>query len=109
MTNASSTPGTAAKIDDLFGSAFAVATVIHMAWPNRLHRRKPASDLRPRGTLKGDGGAQVRGRLRAKGADPMDGVSTPGIGHWHWKAIFRATWPLRTKNSTPSAAFLARP
>jgi hypothetical protein len=48
MTNARSTPGTAAKIDDLFGSALAVATVIHVAWPKRSRRRKHAFNLCPR-------------------------------------------------------------
>jgi hypothetical protein len=109
MTNASSTPGTAAKIDDLFGSAVAVATVIHVAWPNRFHRRKPAFPLRPRNVLKGDGSGQVRDLLRPQAAGPMDSVSASGIGPWHWKAIFRATWPSRTKNSMPSPAFAARP
>jgi hypothetical protein len=97
MTNASSTPGTAAKIDDLLGSALAVATVIQVAWPNRVHRRKHASDLRPRDALNGDGDGQV----------PVEDAS--GIGHWRWKAMFRATWPLGTKNSTPSPASSVRP
>jgi hypothetical protein len=94
MTNASSTPVTAAKIDDLFGSALAIATVIHGAWPNR----KNASGLLPSSPLKGDSGGQAS----------VD-VSASAIGHWQWKAIFRATWLLRTKNSTPSPAFSARP
>jgi hypothetical protein len=49
MTNASSTPGTAAKIDDLLGSALAVATVIQVAWPNRVHRPKTCVRSAPEG------------------------------------------------------------
>jgi hypothetical protein len=92
-------PQPAAKIGDLFGSDLAVATTIHMAWPNPVHRRKHASGLSPWGSLNGE----------SAGQDRVDGVSASAIGHWQWKAIFRATWLSRTKNSTPSPAFLARP
>jgi hypothetical protein len=94
----SSTPATAAKIDDVFGSALAAATAIHMVWPNRVHCRKYASDLSPWGSSNRDGGAQA-----------SVNVGASAIGHWQWTAIFRATWLLRTKSSTPSPGFSARP
>jgi hypothetical protein len=104
MTNASSIPGTATKIDDLFGSALEIATVIQMAWPNRLRCRKPLSPLRPRCVL-----AQVRGLLHPRAPGPMDRVSASGIVHLRWKAICCAAWPSGIVNSTPSSAFSARP
>jgi hypothetical protein len=95
----SSTPVTAAKIDDLFGSALAVATAIDIAWPSRVHRRKRTSGPSTRGSRNKYSGGQA----------PVDRVSASAIGLWPWKAIFRATWLSRRKNSTPSAVFLARP
>jgi hypothetical protein len=80
MTSACSTPVTAAQIDDLFGSAPAVATVIYGVWPDRFLRQRLMH--RPIG---------------------------PGIAPWHWKAIFRATCPSQIKNSTPSPAYSAKP
>jgi hypothetical protein len=109
MTNASSTPGTAAKIDDLFGSALARTTVIHKAWPNPHRCRKSVSALRPRNVLKGNGGAQVRGLFHPQATGPMDNVSASEIRLWHCKAIFRAKWPSGIRNSTLSSAFSARP
>ena len=105
MRNVRSTPRTGAYFDGLSGSALAVTKAIHVVWPKRPHRRKQTFNQRPRDVLKEDGGHLIRGQPLA----PLDGGSTLGIGLGSWKAIFRATWPSKTENSTPLAVFSERP
>src|SRR5271156_2984647 len=104
MKNTYSIPVTAFKIDDLSGSDFAGVAVIHVAWLNRVHCRRPAPALHPMDLLRGDGHGWLRGLLRPRSARPVDGVSTSRIGRWQSKASFPAIWPSLIRNSTPSPA-----
>ena len=104
MTNASSIPGTAAQIDDLFGSALAIATVIQMAWPNRLRCRN-LCPLAPE--VRSCPGPAVCSTLELQA--PWTVSAHRGSCICAGKRSVRAAWPSGIVNSTPSSAFSARP
>jgi hypothetical protein len=104
MKNAYSIPVAALKIGNLSGSDLEVVTAIHVAWPNRVHCRKPGRTLTRSDVLRGDRNGRLRGPLPVRSAQPVDGVSTSKIGHWGWKAIFPAIWSSVIRNSTPLSA-----
>ena len=98
MKSAYSIPVTAFKIGDLSGSDLAVVAVIHVAWPNRVRRRRPAPTPGPRDVLRGARDGRLRMRRSPRS---IDRVSTSKIRHWGWKATFPAIWPSVIRNSTP--------
>ena len=91
MKNAYLTPGRATNIGDLLGSVPAVAAVIDVLWPNRVHCRRPAPALRPRTALRAAGDGWRCGLLHPQSARPVVGVSTSRIGHLQSNATFRTS------------------
>jgi hypothetical protein len=109
MKNAYLTTGSASNIGDLLGSVPAVAAVIDVLWPNRVHCRRPAPAVRPRTALRAAGDGWRRGLLHPQSARPVVGVSTSRIGHWQSKATFRTAWASGDRNLTQSLTSSAMP